>query len=70
MVDSKIVYHIPKKKMTKYIRHSLGTTIVDIHERGNINIETNYHNKTIYDVIQLEENKFWLNWLEENTVIA
>lgn len=56
--------------MTKYIRHSLGTTIVDIHERGNINIETNYHNKTIYDVIQLEENKFWLNWLEENTVIA
>jgi hypothetical protein len=67
---SKIVYHIPKKKLTKHIRHSLGTTIVDIHERGNINIQTNYSNKTIYDVVMLKENNFWLNWLQDNTVIA
>lgn len=69
-IDGKVVYHIPKKVFTKYIRHQLNTNIADIHERGNLNVETNSTNRTIYDIIQLEENSYWLHWLEENTVIA
>jgi hypothetical protein len=69
-IDGRTVYHIPRKKFVKHIRHSLGTTLTDIQKGNNLRLEINLANNTVYDIIVVSENSMWENWLYKNNVIV
>jgi|TARA_R110000822_G_scaffold3883_7_gene16569 hypothetical protein len=68
-IDGNTIYHIPRVKFVKHIRHSLGTTMAQIQASDNLRVEYN-KNTAIIDVQVLTENNRWKDWLYDNQVIV